>query len=156
MVFEGNLLMQREALRVLREHMDAMTSYFGTGQPNETRKKRLAVLETIQDLQQTHQIKLFPQDALWLWNVKLQPLENPKHPLHRKHFFDFSRHLTKSHRSAKTRSLRFKDEDWIRNVDKDKLAQIRSYIKANSFPDDVRLQDVIQVASRANISEIFS
>jgi len=148
--------MQGEALRVLREQMDAMTSYFGTDPQNETRKKRLAVLGTLRDLQKTHAIKLTPKDALWLWNVKLQPLENPKHPLHRKHFFDFARHLTKSHRSARARALRSKDDYWTREVDQAKVAQIRSYIKTNSFPDDVRLQDVIQVVSRDNISEIFS
>ena len=156
MTFEGNLLMQGEALRVLREHMDAMASYLGTGPQNETRKKRLAVLETLRDLQMTHAIRLSPQDALWLWNVKLQPLENPKHPLQRKHFFDFSRHLSKSHRSARARALRLKDEDWARRVEEAKVEQIRSYIKTNSFPDDVRLQDVIQVVSRDGISEIFS
>ena len=156
MAFKGKLLMQGEALRVLREHLDAMTSYFPTGQQNERQKKRLAVLETLEDLQKTHAIRLSPQDALWLWNVKLQPLENPKHPLHRKHFFDLSRHLPKSHRSARARDLRSKDEDWIRNVDKAKVAQIRDCIKADSFPADVSLQDVIQVVSRDNVSEIFS
>lgn len=148
--------MQGEALRVLREHVDAMTSYFPTGQQNERQQKRLAVLETLKDLQKTHSIRLTPQDALWLWHVNLQPLENPRHPLHRKHFFDLFRHLSKSHRSARARDLRSKDEDWIRNVDKAKVTQIRGYIKADSFPDDVSLQDVIQVVSRDNISEIFA
>ena len=156
MAFQGNLLMQGEALRVLRENMDAMTSYFPTGQQSERKKKRLAVLETLRDLQKTHALRLSPQDALWLWNVKLQPLENPTHPLHRKHYFDFFRHLTKSHRSARTREFRSKDEDWVRNVDKAKVAQIKGYIKTNSFPDDVSLQDVIQVVSRESISEILS
>ena len=148
--------MQGEALRVLRENVDAMTSYFPTGLQNERQMKRLAVLETLHDLQKTHGIRLSPQDALWLWNVELQPLENPKHPLHRKHYFDFFPHLTKSHQSARARDLRSRDEDWIRNVDKAKVAQIKGYIKANSFPDDVSLQDVIQVVSRDNFSEIFS
>lgn len=148
--------MQGEALRVLRENADAMTSYFPTGLQNERQMKRLVVLETLQDLQKTHGIKLSPQDALWLWNVELQPLENPKHPLHRKHYFDFFRHLTKSHQSARARDLRSRDEDWIRNVDRAKVTLIKGYIKANSFPDDVSLQDAIQVVSRDNISEIFS
>lgn len=156
MVLEGDLLMQGEALRVLREELEAIKLYLGAYPQNETRNRRLAVLATIKDLQTTHRVKLTPKDALWLWNVKLLPLQDPTHQSHRKHFFDFSRHLTQSHRSARARDLRRKDDQRTRNVDQAKAAQIRNYIESNSFPEDLSLEDFVHVLSRDTNSEIFS
>ena len=156
MVLEGDLLMQGEALRVLREELDSIELYLGAYSLKEARNRRLAVLATINDLQTTHRVTLTPKDALWLWNVKLLPLQDPTHQLHRKHFFDFSRHLTQSHRSARARTLIRKDDERTRNVDQAKAAQIRSYIESNSFPEDVSLEDVVHVVSRDTNSEIFS
>ena len=146
--------MQREALRVLREQMETVASYLGSHEP--TRNRRLAVLATIRDLEKTHAINLTPKDALLLWNITLPPLQDPMHSMRRKHFFDFFRYLSKEYRNAKARALKFKDDLWPKKIDPAKADQIRGYIKSNSFPDDLCLEDVVQVASRINDLEFLS
>lgn len=156
MVLERDLLMQREALRVLREQLEIVATYLGSRKQTEIRNRRLAVLATIRDLERTHSVKLTPNDALWLWRLPVPPIEDPGHLSNRKHFFDFFRHLTKEDRNAKARMLKREDDNWMATIKKDqlKMDRLRSYIKANSFPKDVSLQDIIQVASRINEFEI--
>ena len=148
MSFGKNLKSHVDALHVLREHTDIVASYLTDNQQTKNRNRRLAVLRTIRDLQQTHGIKLAPEDALYLLNVPLLPLNNKEHPLHRKHFFDRFRHMSPSQRSAEAKALLEMDESWAAKTDNIKMEQIRKYIKSGLFPKDLGLEDIVHVASR--------
>ena len=132
MSFGKNLKSHVDALHVLREHTDIVASYLTDNQQTKNRNRRLAVLRTIRDLQQTHGIKLAPEDALYLLNVPLLPLNNKEHPLHRKHFLDRFRHLSLSQRLAEAEALLEMDESWAAKTDI-KMEQIRKYIKSGFF-----------------------
>lgn len=151
MALKDDPLMQGDALRVLREHVDAMKHYLGSHKQYEPRNRRLAVLNTIRDLEKTHGVKLTAKDALLLLAMHLPPLKSATHSLHLKHFFDHFRHLSKENRSARARALKQQDDEWAKKTDQTKRDQIRSYIKANSFPDNISIEDVVQVASRNNL-----
>ena len=148
MSFGKSLKSHVEALHVLREHTVIVASYLTNNQQTKNRNRRLAVLRTIQDLQKTHDIKLAPEDAIYLLDVPLLPLNNKEHPLHRKHFFDRFRHLSPSERSAEAKALLGMDESWTAKTDCIKIEQIRKYIKSGFFPKDLELEDVVHVASR--------
>lgn len=149
MALDQDLVMNREALRVLREQLEAMTSLFGSNQQTQVQNRRRAVLATIRDLQNTHGIKLTPKDGLKLLAVPISPLRDPTHAANRKYFFDHFRHWSNEARMAKAIALRNEDDRWLALAKRDpsKVDRIRSCIKSNSFPVDVNVQDVVQVAA---------
>ena len=148
MSLEKNLEHHVDALRVLREHTDAVASYLTDNRQTKNRNKRLAVLMTVRDMEKTHGIKLKPKDAIYLLKAEQPPLDNQAHPLHRKHLFDRFRHLSSSDRQAEARALLRLDESWSAKTDSIKMEQIRKYIRSGLFPEDVNLEDVVHVASR--------
>ena len=89
-----------------------------------------------------------PEDAIYLLNVPLLPLNNKEHPLHRKHLIDRFRHLSPSERSAEAKPLLRMDESWAAKNDSIKIEQIRRYIKSGFFTKGSDLEDVVHVASR--------
>ena len=119
MALDQDLVMNREALRVLREQLEAMASLLGSNQQMQVQNKRRAVLATIRDLQNTHGIKLTPKDGLKLLTVPISPLRHPTHAANRKHFFDHFRHLSNGARLAKAIALRNEDDRWLALAQKD-------------------------------------
>lgn len=93
-------------------------------------------------------MKLETKDALDLLATPLPPLTNLKHPLHRRHFKDVFRHLSQSQWHEKARKLLSEDERWFSKTDDRTKDRIRDYIKSGYFPNDVKLGDVMHVASR--------
>lgn len=150
MALAKDLVMQREAMRVLREQLDAMTQYFGTSPQNQAMCRRLAVLATIRDLEYTHGIELTPNDALQLLRMEMPTLRDPRHASRRKHFFDHYRHLKNEARHEKARALKESDNAWYASAikDKDKVKRILTCINSGCYSPDVSIRDLVHVASR--------
>lgn len=148
MALKNNPLHDPEVLKLLREHLDSMETYLGSEQTTKNRNKRLAVLRTIREIENTHGNKLTPQNALQLLKEDVAPIPETGHHMFRKHFFDHFRHLSQSDKFKKARHILQQDEAWSRTTDQATRDRIRNYIKSNVFPRDVKLEDVVHVASR--------
>ena len=148
MAFEKDHSLHVNALNVLREHLDKVNSYFPPTSETLKRNKRIAVCDTIRELKITHGVKVHPKDGIYLWNLSLQPIKDPKHPSYQAHDNKIRQHLNDVQRYEKARRFLRNDLEWWLNTSDDTRRKVRKWLNSDRSSDDVDEQNVIHFASR--------